>query len=113
MTKSAIDKIADEFSRDGDRRITQQLKQQGIIANHKRVARLMKEMGIGSKAPKRRVCTTNSNPRFARYANRVAGLRIEHPDQGWVGDIRYIRLEGFVDLAVLKDGFTRWIRGWH
>jgi putative transposase len=112
--KSAIDKIAGEFPRYGYRRITQQLKRQGIVVNHKRVARLMKEMGIAGKAPKRRCRTTNSNHSFARYPNRVAGLKIERPDQVWVGDITYIRLgEGFVYLAVLMDVFTRCIRGWH
>lgn len=112
--KSAIDKIAGEFPRYGYRRITQQLKRQGIVVNHKRVARMMKEMGIAGKAPKRRCRTTNSNHSFARYPNRVAGLKIERPNQVWVGDITYIRLgEGFVYLAVLMDVFTRCIRGWH
>lgn len=112
--KTVIDKIAGEFPRYGYRRITQQLKRQGIVVNHKRVARLMKEMGIAGKAPKRRCRTTNSNHSFARYPNRVAGLKIERPNQVWVGDITYIRLgEGFVYLAVLMDVFTRCIRGWH
>lgn len=112
--KSAIDKIAGEFPRYGYRRITQQLKRQGIVVNHKRVARLMKEMGLAGKAPKRRCRTTNSNHSFARYPNRVAELKIERPDQVWVADITYIRLgEGFVYLAVLMDVFTRCIRGWH
>ena len=39
---------------------------------------------------------------------------IERPDQVWVGDITYIRLQqDFVYLAVLMDVFTRSIRGWH
>lgn len=112
--KDAIAEIAGEFPRYGYRRITQQLKRQGIAVNPKRVARLMKEMGLAGKAPKRRVRTTNSNHRFARYPNRVTGLNIERPEQVWVGDITYIRLgEGFVYLAVLMDVFTRCMRGWH
>jgi transposase InsO family protein len=112
--KQQIDNIAGEYPRYGYRRITQQLKRQGIVVNHKRVARLMKEMGLAGKAPKRRCRTTNSNHAFARYPNRVAGLQIERPNQVWVGDITYIRLgEGFVYLAVLMDVFTRCIRGWH
>jgi putative transposase len=112
--KAAIEEIAGEFPRYGYRRITQQLKRQGIVVNHKRVARLMKEMGLAGKVPKRRCRTTNSNHGFARYSNQVAGLSIERPNQVWVGDITYIRLgEGFVYLAVLMDVFTRCIRGWH
>jgi putative transposase len=96
------------------RRINHQSKRQGIVVNHKRVARLMKEMAIADKAPKRRCRTSNSNHAFARYPNRVAGLNVERPDQIWMGDITDIRLgEGFVYLAVLMDVFTRCIRGWH
>jgi transposase InsO family protein len=41
-------------------------------------------------------------------------LEIDHPDQVWVGDITYIKLQQeFVYLAVLMDVFTRSIRGWH
>jgi transposase InsO family protein len=112
--KRAINDIAGEFPTYGYRRITQQLKRQGVVVNHKRGARLMREMGITGKAPKRGCRTTNSNHEFARYPNRVAGLKIERPEQVWVGDITYIRLgEGFVYLAVLMDVFTRCIRGWH
>jgi putative transposase len=112
--KSAIEEIAGEFPRYGYRRVTQQLKRQGIVVNHKRVARLMQEMGLVGKAPQRRYRTTNSKHEFTRYPNRVAGLRIERPNQVWVGDITYISLgAGFVYLAVLMDVFTRCIRGWH
>jgi transposase InsO family protein len=65
--KAAIDNIAGEFPRYGYRRITQQLKRQGIVINHKRVARLMKEMGLAGKAPKQRCRTTNSHHGFGRY----------------------------------------------
>lgn len=112
--KAAIDNIAGEFPRYGYRRITQQLKRLGIVVNHKRVARLMKEMGLAGKAPKRGCRTTNSHHSLARYPNQVVGLSLDRPDQVWVGDITYIRLgESFVYLAVLLDVFTRCIRGWH
>jgi putative transposase len=65
--------IAGEYPTYGDRRVTRQLKRQGIVVNHKRVARLMKEMGIAGKAANRRCRTTNRNHEFARYPNRVAG----------------------------------------
>jgi transposase InsO family protein len=41
-------------------------------------------------------------------------LMVDYPNQVWVGDITYIKLEQeFVYLAVLMDVFTRSIRGWH
>jgi len=49
-----------------------------------------------------------------RYPNLTKDLVINRPDQVWVSDITYIRLErGFVYLAVVMDVFTRSVRGWH
>jgi putative transposase len=98
----------------GYRRITAELKRRGHVVNHKRVARLMRKLGILGKPRIKRKRTTNSNHEFGRYPNRVMNLAIERPDQVWVADITYIRLnQEFVYLAVVMDVFTRCIRGWH
>jgi putative transposase len=80
------------------------LKRQGQAVNHKRVARLMQELGLMGKLPVKRKRTTNSQHAFQRYPNRVMTVELERPDQVWVGDITYIRLQqDFVYLAVLMD----------
>lgn len=112
--KGAIQVLAGQHPTYGYRRITVMLKRTGHDINHKRVARLMREMGLVSKRPVKRKRTTNSNHEFKRYPNLVMNLVIERPDQVWVGDITYIKLQQeFVYLAVLMDVFTRSIRGWH
>jgi len=112
--KALILEVAGRYPRYGYRRITQQLKREGHSINHKRIARLMGEMGLCGKAPKRRQRTTQSNHGYGRYPNLVEGLVIDHPEQVWVADITYIRLaQEFVYLAVVMDVFTRNIRGWH
>jgi transposase InsO family protein len=112
--QAAIRQIAGQYPTYGYRRVTKQLQKQGHIINHKRVARLMAEMGLMGKPPRKRKRTTNSNHEYRRYPNRVMNLAIDRPDQVWVGDITYIRLQNeFVYLAVLMDVFTRSIRGWH
>jgi len=112
--KQAIRSIAGEWPTYGYRRITAQLNRQGWMVNHKRIYRLMGQMGIKrvKKAPKRR--TTNSQHPFPRYPNLLKEITITFPDQVWVADITYIRLgRGFVYLAVVMDVFTRSIRGWN
>ena len=113
--RQAIAAVAGEWPRYGYRRITKQLQRQGWIINHKRVERLMRELGLQAhRKPKRRITTTNSSHPFPRYPNLVEHLEIVRPEQLWVSDITYIRLlEEFVYLAVLMDVFTRGIRGWH
>ena len=112
--KQAIQTVAGEWPTYGYRRITAQLNRQGWTVNHKRVSRIMRQMGIQrvKNAPKRH--TTNSQHPFPRYPNLVQDLVINYPDQVWASDITYIRLgRGFVYLAVIIDLFTRSIRGWH
>ena len=121
--KEAIQAIAGQWSTYGYRRITAQLRRSKegggheLLANHKRVRRLMKQMkqmGLQGKVPRRKKRTTNSTHPFPRYPNLVEGLEVERVDQLWVGDITYVRLQReFVYLAVVMDVFTRSIRGWH
>lgn len=120
--KQAIIKLCGQHPTYGYRHITAMLKRQGQEVNHKRVARLMRELGLVGKPPAKRKRTTNSNHEYPRYPNRVMDLAIERANQVWVGDITYIRLQQeFVYLAVLMDVFRRSIspeetlreRGWH
>jgi putative transposase len=111
----AIEEVAAAWPRYGYRRVTHQLRREGWTVNHKRVARLMRDLGLqAQRKPKPRTTTTDSRHAFPRYPNLVEQLEIVRPEQVWVSDITYIGLrEEFVYLAVLMDVFTRCIRGWH
>jgi transposase InsO family protein len=112
--KAVLVTLAGQHPTYGYRRITAMLKRSGHEINHKRVARLMRELGLVGKRPVKRKRTTNSNHDYTRYPNLVMDLAIEYPDQVWVADITYIKLQQeFVYLAVVMDVFTRSIRGWH
>ncbi len=112
--KKAIEKVIVEFPTYGYRRATEQLKREGYSVNHKRILRLMKEMGLVKKLKRRKCKTTNSQHDYRRYPNLVRGTEVFHIDQIWVADITYIRLkEEFIYLAVIMDVYTRSIRGWN
>jgi transposase InsO family protein len=97
----------------GYRRMTAQLQREQEPVNSKRVRRLMRELGLVGRTPKRRCRTTNSEHPYPRYPNRVTDLAVTQPNQVWVADITYVRLQrDFVYLAVLMDVYTRAIRGW-
>lgn len=98
----------------GYRRLTALLKRAGWTVNHKRIQRIMTEMGLQRPVKRRKKRTTHSQHDFPRYPNRVADLEPSHPDAVWVADITYVRLaRDFVYLAVIMDVFTRCVRGWH
>ena len=115
VLKAALKDVAAEWPTYGYRRLTVQVRRdKKIIANSKRVRRLMKLMHLGQKHKRKKRRTTNSQHPFPRYPNLVQDLDIVRPDQVWVVDITYIRLKTeFVYLAVIMDVFTRSIRGWH
>jgi transposase InsO family protein len=112
--REAIEKIALAYPTYGYRRVTAQLRRQGLVVNRKRVRRIMRAMSLQAKTRRKKQRTTDSGHDFRRYPNLVRDMTILRPDQVWVADITYIRLRHeFVYLAVIMDVFTRGIRSWH
>jgi transposase InsO family protein len=112
--EEAIAALVRQWPTYGYRRVTAQLKRQGIQVNAKRVLRVMRRMGLTERAAVRKVRTTDSGHGFPRYPNLLFDLEICRPDQVWVADITYVHL--LVEdlyLAVLMDVCTRAIRGWN
>lgn len=111
--EAALEALAAQWPTYGYRRLTAELMRAGWAVNHKRVARLMRSLGLSLKPQRRKKQTTNSRHDGPRFPNLLLGLDVVRPDQVWVADITYIRLRrGFVYLAVLMDIFTRAVRGW-
>jgi putative transposase len=111
--KAALMRLAGEWPTYGRPRLTALLQREGWVINHKRVGRLMDELGLVAHQPARKQRTTNSEHMYPRWPNLVSQLEVVRPDQVWVGDITYVKLQQvFVYLAVLMDVFTRSIRGW-
>jgi transposase InsO family protein len=87
----------------------------GRKVNHKRVGRLMKEHGLGSRKRRPfRVRTTDS-----RHDHPVAPNVLERdfvataPDQKWLADITCVpTAEGWLYVALVLDLFARKIVGW-
>ena len=97
----------------GYRRISAELRRRGMLANHKRVARIMREDNLLAVQPRQFVLTTKSHHKLEVYLNLARRMKLTGIDQLWVADITYIRLKTeFVYLAVILDGFSRKVVGW-
>ncbi len=112
--RSTIQQIVLEHRRRyGYRRVTAELRHRGLLVNHKRVARLMREDNLLAVQPRAFVVTTESKHQFEVYLNLASKLKLTGINQLWVADITYIRLQTeFVYLAVILDGFSRKVVGW-
>ncbi|MCK6497840.1 IS3 family transposase, partial [bacterium] len=99
----------------GSPRIQAALKKGGMCLSRKRVAGLMKRLGLhGSQKRRFRPVTTESHHDYPVSENRLRSLEsVERPDQVWVSDITYIQTAGrWSYLAVVMDLFNREVKGW-
>lgn len=95
----------------GIRRMTAWLRTQGEAVNHKRVARLMRKMGLEAIYPKPNLSTPGDNDR--RYPYLLQDVAITAANQVWSTDITYIRLsQGFIYLVAVIDWFSRYVLAW-
>ena len=112
--RDAIQRIVLANRRYGYRRIAAQLRRDGLVANHKRVLRLMRRDNLLCLRKRPFVpVTTDSRHEWRVVPNLARGLVPADLDQLWVADITYVRLaEEFAFLAVLLDAFSRRVIGW-
>jgi putative transposase len=114
LVRSMMQKIVVEHRRHyGHRRVTRELKNRGMVVNHKRVLRLMREDNLLALQPKQFVVTTDSNHRLEVALNLARRMKLTGINQLWVADITYLQLRReFVYLAVVLDAFSRKVVGW-
>lgn len=83
----------------------------GIIANHKRVRRLLRLMGVMAVYPKRNLSKLGLKKYIYPYL--LKGLEIEKPNLVWEIDLTYIPMEnGFLYLTAIIDIYSRYVVGW-
>ncbi len=91
--------------------MTAWLGTQGQEVNHRRVARLLRQMGLMAVYPKPRL--SQPGEPIVRYPYVLRGLNIDRNNQVWSTDITYIRLRGgFLYLVAIIDWFSRSVLAW-
>jgi len=83
----------------------------GFGVNHKRVARLMRVMGLQATLPGPH--TSRRHPEQRIYPYLLRGLTIERPNQVWCADITYVPMTaGYLYLVAIMDWFSRYVLSW-
>lgn len=105
---------ADTSGTYGSPRVTAELHAHGVVVNHKRVERLMREHDLVGVHLRRRHRTTRRDP-----ADQVApdllgrDFTAAGPDRRWCGDITYLRVaDRFLYLATVLELHSRRLVGW-
>lgn len=114
FTLSVMHKIDEIYTKRpfyGVRQITNKLHEDGYFVNHKRVHRLMQEMGIQGLIPKRNL--SKNDKEHLKYPYLLRNIPIAGVNHVWGTDITYIRMKyGFVYLTVFLDWYSRFILSW-
>jgi putative transposase len=95
----------------GYRKMTIRLQEAGYEVNHKRVARLMRLMGLQAVYPRPRLSIPDAQHQKYRYLLR--DVKVVRPNQVWSADITYVPMPvGFMYLVAIIDWFSRFVLAW-
>jgi putative transposase len=98
----------------GSRRLSDRLRKQGFEVGRHKARRLMQELKLVARHPKRFKVTTDSNHSEAISANKLdRQFTVTEPNQVWTTDITYVwTLQGWLYVAVIIDLLSRQVVGW-
>lgn len=109
--KHRIDAIYTDYPFYGSRRMTVQLRSEGVRVNRKAVQRHMREMGLAAVGP---------GPNLSRRAHQQAiypyllrNVEVTAPNHVWGIDLTYVRLHtGWMYLVAILDWYSRYVVSW-
>lgn len=98
----------------GSRRLVKALRKEGESIGRFKVRRLMVQLKLDVRYPKRFRVTTDSQHRLGAAPNTLnRQFNPTAPNQVWTADITYVwTLEGWMYLAVILDLYSRQVIGW-
>ena len=109
----AMFEVCDVFESYGYRRVGAALRQQGLVVNHKKIRRLMREHDLQPKTRRRFIATTDSGHGWPIYPDLARDFVPIGPNQLWVGDITYVALPTrFIYVAIILDAWSRLVVGY-
>lgn len=92
-------------------RMTDWLQTVGHAVNHKRVARLMRAMGLQAVLPGPH--TSRPQPTHRTYPYLLRNLAVVRPNQVWCADITDVPMRrGFLYLVAVLDWYSRYVLAW-
>jgi putative transposase len=103
-----IDRQYTEMPFYGVPRMTACLRRKGYKVNRKRIARLMRRMGLQGITPKKRL--SRPNKEHTVYPYLLTNVEVTKPAQVFCAEITYIPMrKGFIYLVAVMDWYSRYV----
>lgn len=97
----------------GSPKICAVLRQEGEVIGENRVARIMQENDLKARCARIYRCHAKMDRFYASIGNQIQELEATGPDQIWIGDVTYLRMnKEWRYLAMILDKYSRRIVGW-
>ncbi len=111
--KQHIQKIFKEIPIYGERKVHQQLLEDGYDVSLNSVSRYRREMGLKAVLAARPINTTIANAAHPKHSYKLRDIEISRANQVWSTDITYIKINsGMVYLAAIIDWYSKAVLSW-
>ncbi len=111
MLATTIKSLHGDHPELGSPKMTQELMKLGHAVNHKRIEKLMHDLGLFSLLPGPK--TTKRNPRDEVFPYALGDRSVSRPNEVWSTDITYLKLpQGHVFLVAIIDWCSRKVLAW-
>jgi putative transposase len=108
---TTIKALHEEHPELGSPKMRKELIKSGYAVNHKRVEKLMHNLGLFSLLPGPK--TTKRNPRDEVFPYALGDRRVSRANEVWSTDITYLKLpQGHVFLVAIIDWYSRKVLTW-
>ena len=111
--KKEIEKIYEEIPIYGERKVHQQLLENGFSVSLNSVSKYRKELGLRAILAVKPISTTMSDKQHPKHSYKLKGVDINRANQVWSTDITYIKINGgMVYMAAVIDWYSKAILSW-
>jgi len=106
--KNHITKVFEQIPIYGEKKVHQQLLDDGTKVSLNTVARYRQELGLQAVLAVKQVNTTMPIKEHKKYSYKIRGLNISHANHVWSTDITYIKIAGgMVYMAAIIDWHSK------
>jgi len=111
--KEHIKKVFEEIPIYGERKVHQQLLEDGFSVSLNSVSKYRRELGLRAILAVRPVYTSMADTQHIKYSYKLRDIEINRANQVWSTDITYIKINGgMVYLAAVIDWYSKAVLSW-